>query len=492
MPRIFPVEIISTQQCRKADEITIEAGCDSYNLMQCAGQAVAEEVADHTSSNKVLVLCGPGNNGGDGFVAAKLLKGNGWQVRLACTTTKDNLKGDAAKAADDWDGEIFSFEDIEPEEGETVIDAVFGTGYKGSLPEKIYTLFNKICEAELVVVAVDIPSGINGDTGAADKNTMAASITVTFFRKKPGHLLMPGMFLCGPTVVHDIGIPASTLQQTGLAAYENHPSIWKKYLKRKTCFDNKYTFGHAVILGGARMTGAALLAAHAALRVRSGMCTIIGPAETADIYRTYLPSLIFEQYEKMESFPEHLQDKKRNAALIGPGAGRDNPEELRQAVIGCCEMGEEKSLVLDADALTVFQGRREELFELLHDECVLTPHEGEFEKLFDDLEGIKPVRAIEAAALSGSVIVLKGADTLITTPDGRCIIGTNGPPSLATAGTGDVLAGMITGMLAQGIPAFEAACASSWILGEAAHIFGTGLISSDLPDLIPQVLKNLS
>jgi NAD(P)H-hydrate epimerase len=492
MPRIFPVEILSAQQMREADNLTIESGIDGYALMTGAGQAVADEITEYLENKKALILCGPGNNGGDGFVAAVILRERGWQVRVACLVETENLKGDAAKAAREWDSEVLSFGEIEIDDSEIVVDAVFGTGFQGTLPDEAARLFDRIRRARIAVIAIDIPSGVNGDTGEVDSNTLRASMTITFFRKKLGHALMPGLAFCGPVAIHDIGIEGSVLNETGIAAYENHPVLWQNRLRRKSAFDNKYTFGHLIVLGGKEMTGAALLAAHSAMRVRTGMCTIVGPEETSTIYRSYLPSLIFEEYKDIASFAGHLQDKRRTAALIGPGMGSGDYEALRKAVLDCCEMGEEKALVLDADALNAFQGRPDDLFEVLHKRCVLTPHEGEFERLFDDLEGIKPLRAIEAAALSGAVILLKGADTVIATPDGRCIINTNAPPLLATAGSGDVLAGMIAGFLAQGLPTFEATCAAAWIQGEAAYSFGPGLISSDLPDLIPAVLRELT
>ncbi len=477
---------------READRLTINAGIDSYSLMQNAGRAVAEEITEYLDNRKALVLCGPGNNGGDGFVIARILSESGWRVRLACFKTISELGEDALRAAHEWKGEILPFDNIEIDENEVIVDAVFGTGFRGTLPAPAANLFSRLRKARPVVIAVDIPSGVNGNTGQADENTLNASMTVTFFRKKLGQVLMPGMAYCGPIAVHDIGIQTSVLTETGVAAYENHPMLWRNKVRRKSYFDNKYTLGHLIVLGGPDMTGAALLAAHSAMRIRTGICTIVGPGNTADVYRSYLPGLIFESYETLDSFSSHLQDDRRNAAILGPGAGRKDKEGLRKAVLDCLAMGENKSLVLDADALNVFQGQREEFFELLHKKCVLTPHEGEFERLFDDLEGIKPIRAIEAAALCGAVIVFKGADTIIATPDGKCIVNTNGPPLLATAGSGDVLAGMIAGLMAQGVPAFEASCASAWIQGEAAYSFGPGLIASDLPDLIPAVLRELT
>ncbi len=489
-----PLEILNNAQMAQADNLTIEAGAQGYELMSNAGAAVARSVFDHFPDFRVLVLCGPGNNGGDGYVAARLLKERGRHVTVASLKPLTELKGDAAQAAAGWSGGVETIENMDLKNKTLVIDAFFGTGFRGNLPDHVAALFGNIREKRLPVLAVDIPSGVNGDTGEVDERALPANMTVTFFRKKLGHVLMPGKAWCGSVIVSDIGIQAGALNQTGTSAEENLPVLWLGAFRPKTLFDHKYSFGHAVILGGSNMTGAALLAAQGCLRAGAGLCTVTGPEKNRFIYGAAMPSLIFETCESYDQFDAHIKDARRNAVLIGPGAGRDAPQKLWEAVYAACqpeEEGRSKSVVLDADALNVFQYQREKLVDGLHGQCVLTPHEGEFARLFPDLEGGKIDKVREAASLTGAVVLLKGPDTVIAKPCGRCAVNTNAPPWLATAGSGDVLAGMITGLLAQGMPAFEAASAAAWIHGEAAKRYGPGLISSDLPEAVPQVLRDL-
>lgn len=272
---------------------------------------------------------------------------------------------------------------------------------------------------------------------------------------------------------------------------ENSPDLWRACIKPKQPDQNKYDHGHALIYGGRLMTGAACLAAHAALRIGAGVVTIAAHNDAANIYRSYSPVFLYEPCDVPSSFIFSLRDHRRNAVLIGPGAGREEAGGLRQAVDDLCSMLPERPCVLDADALTVFEDNRFALYDALGPHCVLTPHEGEFRRLFPELAGAKTDRALEAARISGAVIVLKGAETVIAHPDGRVVVNLNAPPTLATAGTGDVLAGLITGLLARRVPPFEAACAAVWIHGEAANLFGTGLIATDLIDCIPAVIKDL-
>lgn len=487
-------EILSSDQMRAAERLTVESGGDSFALMRRAGEAVARAASDRFSvggaPGRALVLCGPGNNGGDGFVAAAALADLGWSVRLACLVPVESLGGHAARAASMWEGAVESFDSVDPDPGDLVVDAVFGTGFSRALPPSVSNLFEKIELLDVPVVAVDISSGVDGDSGAADPAAMIADLTVTFFRKKVGHLLTPGLAYSPHTIVCDIGIPDFVLEETGCAALENDPALWGAALPVPTVFDNKYTRGHAVIFGGQRMTGAAVLAAHGAYRAGAGVCTIVGPPSAADVYRSLLPNALFETREWAVPFDEHLRDSRRRAVLIGPGAGLDDPENLRQAVRSACSH-RDRACVIDADAMSVFAQNPGVLFGCIHPGCVLTPHEGEFARIFPDLTGDKRSRALIAAARAGAVVLLKGADTVIAAPDGRCVINAVVCPGLATAGSGDVLAGIILGLVVQNIPPFEAACAAAWIHGRAGLLFGPGLMATDIPDLVPRVLKDL-
>ncbi len=484
------MEILTSEQMAEADRLAIESGIPGFTLMTEAGKGVANIVRELYPGRKILVLCGPGNNGGDGFIAARFLKKNRTMVRVACLVPVADLKGDAARAAAEWGDEVLLFENLPVGQDEIIVDAVFGTGLERPLESPVTDLFRRIEAQGNDVVAVDVPSGVNGSTGQASSGTLDARMTVTFFRKKLGHVLLPGKARCGDIRVVDIGISDSVLAKTGFAGQENMPQLWKRHVKPKKPGDNKYDYGHVLVYGGPRLCGAAQMAAHAALRVGVGLCTVACHPDALDVYRGYMPNIMVESCAKLSSFADHLSDERRNAVLIGPGAGLDDEKGLRQAALDCCRHN--SACVFDADVLTAFSEHQDEFYGALHDRCVLTPHEGEFARVFPGLSGLKTHRAVEAAKMSGAVVLLKGADTVIAAPDGRFTINTNAPATLATGGSGDILAGMIAGLLARNVPAYEAACAATWMHGKAALLFGQGLIATDIIDKIPAVLKELN
>lgn len=491
-------EILTNEQMAEADRLTIEGGIDGYDLMLTAGKTAVDEISAHYAGryNRALVLCGPGNNGGDGFIIAALLEATGWIVRLAALKPAGELKGDAAKAAAEWSSDVLDFTSVQPETEEVIIDAVFGTGFSGALEPPVSALFTAINNrtAGSPVIAVDIPSGVSGSTAEASENALKAERTITFHRKKLGHVLMPGMGHCGKITVCDIGIKKEASDKAGFITTENHPAFWQKYLNAQDCGLNKYDKGHSVIFGGPMMTGAARMAAGSAMRIGAGLCTIIGHKEAADVYRAGAPHIMFSPWENYNGFINAVtEDKRRNAVLIGPGAGLENAAGLREMIGRTLNKKYGKHCILDADALTAFKGHHETFYTILHENCVLTPHEGEFRRVFPHITtGSKLERAKEAARLSGAVVLFKGADTVIAHPDGRTSVNVNGTPDLATGGSGDVLAGMITGLMAQGTEPFYAACAAAWIHGRAAQILGKGMIATDIPDTIPQILQEIA
>jgi NAD(P)H-hydrate epimerase len=340
---------------------------------------------------------------------------------------------------------------------------------------------------DLPVVAVDIPSGVSGDTGQAlGAVHVKAALTVTFFRKKPGHLLLPGRALCGETVAADIGIPA---QAANTSLHENSPALWKFPWPKLE--GHKYSRGHCVVVSGpAHATGAARLAARAALRVGAGLVSVASPVDAVPVHAAHLTAIMIKPFQGAGGLGQLLSDKRLNATVLGPGLGVGR--QTRELVMTVLKSG--AATVLDADAITSFQDDPQALFNLLDDKCVLTPHEGEFERLFPGVaeqSASKLDAARTAAARALCVVLLKGADTVIAAPSGKAVINANAPPSLATAGAGDVLAGLIAGLLAQGMPAFDAACAGAWLHGAAAGRFGPGLIAEDLPEILPAVLTDL-
>jgi len=486
-------ELLSTHQMKLAERAACVGKVTSFTLMQKAGKAVAEEIISRYSKQPVLVLCGIGNNGGDGFIVASTLKKKNWDVTLACAVDTHDLQGDASRAAETWKDDIIAFEDLELPEDGLIIDAVFGTGVSRPITGQIYDTLISLRETDCKVISIDVPSGMDADTGECQECTPQAEVTITFARKKPGHILLPGRAASGEVIVADIGISDEAISPIGPFMLENSPSLsWGEADFDKPVYAHKYHHGHAVILGGRVMTGAANLAAMAALRMGAGLVTVVAPADTSIIHQMQSPSLLVEPIGELARFKEHIKDPRRNAVLVGCGSGTDNIGAIKKIVFDTVQATPQKICVLDADALSVFADDPRTLMSALGSHCILTPHEGEFARIFPDLKGSKPERAFAAAKRSGAVIVLKGADTVIASPDARLVINSNGSPWLASAGTGDVLAGIIVGLAARGLlDPFDTACAAVWIHARASEIAGAGMISSDLSTHIPSVWGEL-
>lgn len=476
--------LLSVAEMNAADQAAIAGGTPGKELMANAGVAIADAITRRWQPQPTVILCGPGNNGGDGFVVARLLKDAGWPVRLGLLGEAAALKGDAKIHAGHWDGPIEPLAPDLLEGADIVVDAIFGAGLsrppEGQALAALQAISKRIC------VAVDIPSGVDGDSGEVLGFAPEARLTVTFFRKKPGHLLLPGRHLCGELVVADIGIPDTVLDEIAPKQNENNPDLWHAALPRPALDQHKYSRGFAVIGGSSDMPGAAMLAAAGARRAGAGLVTMAVPKEAAAIYRLGVPGGVIKLVRDTATFGEVVEDPRVDAVLIGPGHGVTVATRER----ALATLRRKLPTVLDADAITVFADARDLLFSALEGDCVMTPHEGEFAAIFDH-QGDKLSRARAAAKESGAVILLKGADTVIAAPDGRAVINTNAPPSLATAGSGDVLAGIITAHLARGMAPFEATCAGAWLHGEAAATFGPGLIAEDIPEMIPKVLNKL-
>ena len=484
--------LLTTEQMYRADSLAIAGGTPGAVLMEAAGAAVAAAVMDGRAPGPVLVLCGPGNNGGDGFVAARHLASAGWPVRLALMGGVDKLQGDAAGAAAAWTGPVEPLEAVTPDAGQVVVDALFGAGLVRPLGGKAAELARQVNGLGLPVIAVDVPSGLPGD-GAAPLDGLAfrARKTVTFFRKKPAHLLVPARDICGEVILADIGIPAAVLAEIGPQLFGNGPALWLAGYPWRQAASHKYDFGHLLVAGGGTMTGAAQLACRAGLRIGAGLVSVACDAASLPIYAVSNPGVITLDLPSPADFAVALEDPRRNAVLVGPGNGV-TPETRKRAEFA---VAAGKKVVLDADALSAFQEDTAELWRLIGQgaagEVVLTPHDGEFKRLFPDISGNRLERARAAAQRSGAALVLKGADTVVAAPDGRAAINAMAPPWLATGGTGDVLAGMIGGLLAQGMEAFGAAAAAVWLHGRTACELGPGLIAEDLPDALPMVLSEL-
>jgi NAD(P)H-hydrate epimerase len=483
--RWLPSAVLSVAQMSEADRAAMALGTPGSTLMQNAGDAVAQEIIRRWPLRPVTVLCGPGNNGGDGFVIAVALARSGWPVRVASVGSKQSLRGDAHVHAMRWGGGVEPVTPAAVEGAGLIVDALLGSGLSRHLDPPIAATLAAVAAKGVPVIAVDIPSGVMGDSGES-MGACRADCTVTFVRKKPGHVLLPGRELCGEIVVADIGVPCGVLESIGIDTWENDPDLWRADLPRAHASGNKYTRGHALLYGGYPMTGAARMAARAAARMGAGLTSIAVPQIAFPLYAAALTSIMVQPLTQDGDLSRLLQDSRYSALLIGPGAGVN--DGTRHAALDM--LATERPVLLDADAISAFASRTGELAQAIRGPCVLTPHEGEFARIFQ-LQGDKLARARGAARQSGAVVVLKGADTVIAAPDGRAIVNTNAPASLATAGSGDVLGGMILGLLAQGMDAFRAAAAGVWMHGTAAGHFGPGLLAEDLPDLLPGVLRQL-
>jgi hydroxyethylthiazole kinase-like uncharacterized protein yjeF len=490
-------ELLTTAEMAEADRLTIAAGTAGAVLMENAGRAIADAVQAHyTGARRIVVVAGPGNNGGDGYVAARLLAERGYDVRVDTVGDPARLKGDAAGAAEQWTGETQAAEPGGLAGADLIIDALFGAGLDRPAEGSPRAMIEAMNASGAPVIAVDLPSGINGSTGIVMGAAVKAARSVTFFRRKPGHLLLPGRLHCGPIEVADIGIPASVLGQVRPRTFVNAPGLWGRQFPIPKVDGHKYARGHAVVVsGGIASTGAARLAARGALRAGAGLCTIASPPNAVAVNAAANLAIMVRSVDGAEALVDFLSDERRNAVVIGPGGGVGAP--TREMVLAALKA--KPAAVLDADALTSFADDPSVLFAATAARqagVVLTPHEGEFSRLFNKTgeipeTGSKLERARAAARISNAVVLLKGPDTVVASPEGQATIAENAPPWLATAGAGDVLAGFIAGLLAQGMSAFEAASAAAWLQGDAAQDIGPGLISEDIPEAVPAVYRRL-
>jgi ADP-dependent NAD(P)H-hydrate dehydratase / NAD(P)H-hydrate epimerase len=493
--RVAGLELLTSEEMGRADRLAVAAGVESLTLMENAGRAVAAEAARMVGRGaRISIVCGPGNNGGDGFVAARHLAESGFDVSVALLGPRDALKGDAAAVARRWTGRVDPLTFASWEGAQLIIDALFGAGLARPIEGTAASAVEAINQSGVSVLAVDVPSGLDGTTGEVAGPVVHAGRTVTFFRRKPGHLLLPGRILCGAVTVADIGIPDTVLDEINPLTWANGAPLWQPFFPHPNPLGHKYDRGHALVVSGPMAhTGAARMAARAALRIGAGLVTVASPLDALYVNAAHLTAIMLLPLEGAEGLAEILDDERKNAVLLGPALGVG--EETRALVEAALASG--AATVLDADALTSYSDDASALARAIidtHDRpVVMTPHEGEFHRLFPDLtQGSKLARAREAAAHTGAIVVLKGPDTVIGSPDGRAAINEDAPAWLATAGSGDVLGGFVAGLLAQRMPAFEAACAAVWLHGATADSVGPGLIAEDLPERLPGVLRRMA
>lgn len=467
--RLTLMPVLDAAATRAAEAAAIVDGTSWLDLMERAGAAAARAVLAYGCPRTVLVACGTGNNGGDGYVVARHLRDAGIAVRVAATgaPTTDSARAMAAR----WGGPVEVLDGAFPAAG--LIDAVFGTGLTRAVDPELRSTLARLGAAAHVRIALDLPSGIASDDGADLGAGIRADLTITFASLKPAHLLARQW--CGRVVVADIGVSAiSDLSAvTGVSAFDPAADT------------HKYVRGAVLVLGGpAGHGGAARLAAHAALRTGAGLVTLASPSGALAENAARFDAVMVRKADDAAGVTQLLARQRFAAVAAGPGLGDDRN---RLGAVLACGL----PVVLDADALTMFAGDARSLRAALTAPTVLTPHDGEFQRLFGDLSGGRIERVRTAAAIAGAVVLLKGEATVIATQDGRAAISAHATPYLATAGSGDVLTGIIAALLAQGFDAFDAACAGAWLHGEAGRRFGPGLTADDLPGMIPAVLAGL-
>ncbi len=496
MEQVIDELLLTPDAMARVDSLAGQSGISLFGLMVKAGEAVAAAALKAWPETvRFCVLCGPGNNGGDGYVAAAALLRAGARTVVFETVPPVDATGDAATARRCWletarHAEGGGVEHYGPEPGDTIIDAVFGAGLNRDLEAGLCNIFERINARGLPVLAVDIPSGINGRTGKAQGGALRADRTVTFMCRKPGHVLLPGREYCGSVEVFDIGIPARLVQAGAGNLHLNTPYLWQNRLPALSGQSHKFSRGHLVVFSGPRTaTGAARLAAASGLRTGAGLVTLALPSDALDTVAAQVTAVMIRIVEDAGQLAAWLQDKRLTAFVLGPGFGTGS--RARDFVLAL----KSRLLVLDADGITSFRDAPQHLFAAFsggEPHLVLTPHEGEFQRLFPDIAAdtslSKPDRALAAARRSNAIVLCKGADTVVASPDGRAAINTNAPPWLATAGSGDVLAGIIGGLLAQNMPPFEAACAGAWFHGEAGKRAGCGLTAEDLVKFVRPLL----
>lgn len=488
--------LLTASQMRQLEQERFKAGQSSLAAMEAAGRSVAEAALRRWPAlAKAVVLAGPGNNGGDGYVVARRLAEAGWSVQVGAWGDPAALKGDALTMRERWEGPVSPLgEALEAVRGNVlVVDALFGIGFSRPVDEGLAGRVREACDRAGGVIAVDVPSGVEADTGRIVSNMVRADATVTFGALKPCHALEPSRSRCGELVLApiDLSPDEGELARHGVNVW----MVGTPRLPRPGPQDHKYSRGHVwVASGGASSTGAARLAARAALRIGAGVVTVASPPGAVAINAAHLTAIMVKRAAGPEELAACLADERSSGMLIGPGFGVG--ERCRAAVLALLATG--KPLVLDADALTSFEDEPEALFSAIRGPVVVTPHEGEFRRLFPTLapDAPKLVRARAAARLSGAIVLLKGPDTVVATPEGAVYINCRATPELATAGAGDVLAGTILGLMAQerqlGLSPAMAAAVAAWIHGEAGRRIGPGLIAEDLPEAYPDILKAMT
>ena len=481
-------EIFSSEEMKRFEQEQFLKR-NSYSFMQKAGVQVFKFINNRFKNKRsIIVLCGPGNNGGDGFVVARHLMDYGYPVKVYIFTGVDNYKGDALTALKEYKGELKKINLFKLQKNALIVDAIFGIGLKRNIKGILSKVFRKINQSKNPVVSVDIPSGVCSNTGEVLGNAIKADFTIAFHRKKIGHILGFGKQFSGRLKVADIGFAK---RRAKTRCYENSPDLWVKYFPWKKSFGHKYSRGRVIIYGGQKeFTGATILSAQAALRTGTGSVKIVCSKDTLPIYSVKFPSVLKTEINSIFQLENFLKKEKITSFLIGPGSGSNKKiKEITKLILK-----KVKYVVLDADALTCFQDDLKTLYSLLDKNKIITPHSGEFHKIFPNIKkNLNNIdKAISAVKLIKSNIILKGSSTVIVSHNRRIVINDHASSELAVIGSGDVLSGLVVSLIGQKkINPFLAGCAATWLHGDIAKHYGKGLIAEDLVHGMSGALKRL-
>ena len=488
MQNIHRSEIFQSREMRKLEKLNFLKK-PPYFFMEKAGYQVFKFIKNNFKKGQsVIVLCGPGNNGGDGFVTAKYLMNGGYKVKVYTYVNKNSYKGDALRALKNFRGITENLDFFKLKKNALILDALFGIGLERNIKGKLKKIFKLINKNNNPVISVDIPSGISSNSGQILGSAIKADFTVTFHRKKVGHVLGYGKEFSGKLKIADIGFNQKKMK---IHYLENSPYLWVKHFPWKKFLDHKYSRGRVVVYGGQReFTGAAILSAQAALRVGTGSVKIICTKNTLQIYSLKFPSVLKVEINDIYQLEKFIKKEKITSILIGPGSGSNKKiKEITKLILR-----KVKYVVIDADALTCFKNDLKTLYNLLDKNKIITPHLGEFHKIFPKIK--KNLNNIDkvliAVKLIKSNIILKGPSTIIISYDKKIIINDHSSSELAVIGSGDVLSGIIVSLIGdKKMCPFLAGCAATWLHGDIAKNYGRGLIAEDIVKGIPAALKRL-
>ena len=481
-------QVVSTEEMRLFEKKEFLKK-KSYFFMKNAGKQVFDLIKKNFKNKQPkIVLCGPGNNGGDGFIIAKHLIDHGYKTKVYALLNKKSYKGDAFKALNEYGEKIKKISSFRIKKNALIVDAIFGIGLSRNIKGKLKEIFDQINKSNNCVVSVDIPSGVCSNTGEILGSAIKADFTITFHRKKIGHILGLGKKFSGKIKVVDIGFSREKMNTQCL---ENFPNLWIKYFPWKKTSDHKYSRGRAVVYGGQKeFTGAAILSAQAALRIGTGSVKIICSKNTLQIYSIKFPSVLKTEINDICQLERFLKKEKITSILIGPGSGSNKKiKEITKLILR-----KVKYVVLDADALTCFREDLKSLYSLLDKNKIITPHLGEFHKIFPKInKNLNSIdKALNAVKLIKSNIVLKGPTTIIASYNKKIVINNHSSSELAVIGSGDVLSGIIASLIGQKkMNPFLAGCAATWLHGDIAKNYGKGLIAEDIVRGIAAALKRL-